>query len=68
MTAGAGVSALASVAFTKPFAGATAQIANPTVPPLSPTHKTTLGNGFGGRLSDNLRVSFIAAINISTLG
>ena len=51
---GAGVGALA---FRKDMAGATLQIASPTVPPLPPTHRKTLGNGFGDRLSaDNLYV------------
>ncbi len=63
--AGAGVDALASVAFKKHMAGATAQRATPTVPPLSPTHRETQGNGFGGRLSDNLCVSFMSVLTLS---
>jgi hypothetical protein len=55
---GAGVDALASVAFKKHMAGAMAQTANPTVPPLFPTHRKTLGNDFRGRLfADNLCVN-----------
>lgn len=64
---GEGVGALASVAFRKHMAGATAQRATPTVPPLSPTHRKTPGDGFGGRLSaDNLCVSACISYKYST--
>ena len=57
------VDTLASVAF-RAMAGATAQRATPTVPPRSPTHRTSPGSGFGGRLSDNLCVSSFISIII----
>ena len=40
------------------LAGATAQFMTLAAPPLSPTHRTGSLAGFGGRLSDNLCVSF----------